>query len=177
MNLTVWTAWLAVATSVLAVGGIAAAVFAYRTWRAEVQQLDLAREEVHDRRRPVLQGVVVQTRTGSDMFLLLVTLRSSELITQLHVAIPEPAKVPFTFWNDGSTSTSQDWIGTPAGLWPGQTAKFEMTSGGMFLLISPEPWQFAADCVTPSGSYRDVLFLADPPPRDDKGIWQRKYES
>lgn len=88
------TAWatlaLAVITAILAIGGIVAAIFAVRTYRAQSEQLKLTKADSSRLRTPILQAQVDIVGPGINQFLRLdVRLSTPEPLTMFQLSLDE----------------------------------------------------------------------------------------
>src|SRR5437899_356587 len=86
-----WALWVTAAgTLAIGIGGLGAFVYAVKTFRAQGEQLELARRDSVRMRTPVLRGELGIWQPGNAPFLLKVWLLSPEAIGTLRLVIANP---------------------------------------------------------------------------------------
>jgi hypothetical protein len=136
-----WASWVTAAgTCAIGVGGLGAFVYAARTFKAQSEQLALARQDSVRMRTPVLRGELGMRHPGSVLFLLRLRLISPEPIARLRVTIANPADCLIGF-STGQTGveTWPDDGSLPPG-WKNDTTRHEATRDELLLPGAHGQW-------------------------------------
>ena len=139
-----WALWVTAAgTLAIGSGALGAFVYAVKTFRAQGEQLELARRDSARMRTPVLRGELGSWQPGSALFLLKVWLLSPEAIGTLRVTIANPDDCLIGFRpGQSGVETWPDPDSLPPG-WKNDTTRHEARRDEMLLPGAADQWVMA----------------------------------